>query len=74
MEEEYNTQIKHLSGGCKRKLNIISSLLAAPKFLFLDEPTIGVDEETKETIDKMVRELNRLGSTVLWVTHNIEEA
>jgi ABC-2 type transport system ATP-binding protein len=75
MEEDYRTAIGDLSGGRRRKLSIASSLVGTPKYLFLDEPTIGVDEETRETFAHFVEQLRaRCGTTVLWVTHNIEEA
>jgi ABC-2 type transport system ATP-binding protein len=75
MEEDYCTTICDLSGGRRRKLSIASSLVGTPKYLFLDEPTIGVDEETRETFAHFVEQLRtRCGATVLWVTHNIDEA
>ena len=63
-----------LSGGMKRKLMIARALMHKPKILILDEPTAGVDVETRQTMWKYLRKLNEQGTTILLTTHYLEEA
>ena len=63
-----------LSGGMKRKLMIARALIHQPKILILDEPTAGVDVETRKSIWKFIRKLNKEGVTILLTTHYLEEA
>ncbi len=67
-------RIRELSSGMKRKVMIARALLHRPKILILDEPTAGVDVETRQTMWSFLRELNRQGTTILLTTHYIEEA
>jgi ABC-2 type transport system ATP-binding protein len=62
------------SGGMKRRLNLATGLLHIPQILFLDEPTVGVDTQSRHLIHKQLTELNREGTTILYTTHYIEEA
>ena len=62
------------SGGMKRRLNLACSLLHAPRLLLLDEPTVGVDPQSRDRIFDAVRELARHGRTILYSTHYMEEA
>jgi ABC-2 type transport system ATP-binding protein len=62
------------SGGMKRRLNLASSLLHAPRLLLLDEPTVGVDPQSRDRIFDAIRELARRGKTILYTTHYMEEA
>jgi ABC-2 type transport system ATP-binding protein len=62
------------SGGMKRRLNLACSLLHAPRVLLLDEPTVGVDPQSRDRIFDAVRELARRGRTILYSTHYMEEA
>src|SRR5262252_3718951 len=62
------------SGGMKRRLNLACSLLHAPRFLLLDEPTVGVDPQSRDRIFDAIRELARRGKTILYTTHYMEEA
>ncbi len=67
--------IKHFSGGMKRRLEIARGLLHSPKILFLDEPTIGLDPQTRNHIWTYVRNLNKSeGLTVFFTTHYMDEA
>lgn len=67
--------VKHFSGGMKRRLEIARGLLHHPVILFLDEPTIGLDPQTRNHIWAYVKELNKSeGVTVFFTTHYIEEA
>jgi ABC-2 type transport system ATP-binding protein len=61
------------SGGMSRRLNIACALVHAPEFLIMDEPTVGVDPQSRRHILETVRELNRQGTTVLYTTHYMEE-
>lgn len=62
------------SGGMKRKLDIAMSLAGNPRVLFLDEPTTGLDPQSRRSMWKMIRELNRTGVTVFLTTQYLEEA
>lgn len=62
------------SGGMKRRLNIGIALLHRPEVLIMDEPTVGIDPQTRRNILDGVKELNRSGVTVLYTTHYMEEA
>ena len=62
------------SGGMKRRLNIACSVLHAPKILLLDEPTVGVDPQSRERIYTMLHELREQGAAILLTTHHLEEA
>lgn len=62
------------SGGMKRRVNIGAGLLHKPDILFLDEPTVGVDPQSRNAIFENVEALNREGMTVIYTTHYMEEA
>jgi len=64
----------NLSGGWKRKTAIACSLMHEPKLLFLDEPTAGLDAQSRHMLWEMVRKLNKAGTTIFITTHYIEEA
>ncbi len=66
--------IKKLSGGMKRKLMIGKAIIHDPDFIFLDEPTIGIDVSARKEIWKFLREYHRSGKTIILTTHYIEEA
>ena len=67
-------RVKTYSGGMKRRVNIGVGLLHKPKLLFMDEPTVGIDPQSRRAILDSVKELNRQGMTVLYTTHYMEEA
>jgi ABC-2 type transport system ATP-binding protein len=58
----------------KRRINIAAGLLHRPKLVFLDEPTVGIDPQSRRNILDMVKALNGQGMTVLYTTHYMEEA
>jgi len=67
--------VKHFSGGMKRRLEIARGLLHHPKIIFLDEPTIGLDPQTRNHIWDYVKKLNKdEGITVVFTTHYMDEA
>jgi ABC-2 type transport system ATP-binding protein len=67
-------RIKTYSGGMKRRVNIGVGLLHKPLLLFMDEPTVGIDPQSRRSILDSVKELNKAGMTVLYTTHYMEEA
>jgi len=67
-------KVKTFSGGMKRRLNIIASLLHNPKVLLCDEPTVGVDPQSRNAIFEFLTFLNKQGKTIIYTTHYMEEA
>jgi ABC-2 type transport system ATP-binding protein len=74
LTERAKERIKTYSGGMKRRVNIGVGLLHKPRLLFMDEPTVGIDPQSRRAILDSVKELNRQGMTVLYTTHYMEEA
>jgi ABC-2 type transport system ATP-binding protein len=74
LEQSKHRCIKQYSGGMKRRINLIVGLLHRPKVLFLDEPTVGVDVQSKTLILENLVEINRSGSTIIYTSHYMEEA
>ena len=65
--------IKTFSGGMKRRINIASAILHNPKVLFMDEPTVGVDPQSRNRIFEIIEKLNKQGMTIVYTTHYMEE-
>jgi ABC-2 type transport system ATP-binding protein len=74
LEDRANEQVKTFSGGMKRRLNLALGIVHRPAFLMLDEPTVGVDPQSRERIFDIVRALQLSGTTILYTTHYMEEA
>lgn len=74
LSEKKNSRIMTLSGGMKRRVMIAKALAHEPQVLFLDEPTAGVDVELRTNMWEQVRELKKLGVTIILTTHYLEEA
>ncbi len=73
--ERRKSRIKTFSGGMKRRLEIARALLHHPKIMFLDEPTLGLDAQTRNLLWNYIRDLNRnKGMTIFFTTHYLEEA
>src|SRR5690606_17855714 len=73
-QDRQKDPIKTFSGGMKRRINIATALLHSPKILILDEPTVGIDPQSRNYILEMVRQLNvQKGTTVLYTSHYMEE-
>ncbi len=66
--------VQHFSGGMQRRLNIVAALLHRPRLLLCDEPTVGVDPQSRNAIFEFLEKLNREGLTVIYSTHYMEEA
>ena len=74
LRNKINEKIKNLSGGMKRRLNIIVGILHTPKLLILDEPTSGIDVQSKNFILSNLKDMNKNGLTVMYTSHNMDEA
>jgi ABC-2 type transport system ATP-binding protein len=74
LTDQANRIIDKLSGGMKKRVSIVSSLMHRPKVLFLDEPTVGLDAQTRRRLWELIRRLNLDGTTIFLTTHYIEEA
>ena len=67
-------KIKSFSGGMKRRVNLIAGILHRPKVLFLDEPTVGVDVQSKTVIIDYLKKLNKEGTSIVYTSHHLNEA
>ncbi|WP_428224384.1 ABC transporter ATP-binding protein [Flavobacterium sp.] len=67
-------RVETFSGGMKRRVNLIAGILHNPKVLFLDEPTVGVDVQSKNVIIDFLKELNAQGTTIVYTSHHLTEA
>nr|WP_315027261.1 ABC transporter ATP-binding protein [uncultured Chryseobacterium sp.] len=67
-------QVGQFSGGMKRRCNLIAGTLHNPKVLFLDEPTVGVDVQSKKVIIDFLQELNKNGTCIIYTSHHLSEA
>jgi len=74
LERFAKKKISTFSGGMKRRVNLIAGLLHDPKILFLDEPTAGIDVQSKIVILDFLHEINRKGTTIIYTSHYMEEA
>lgn len=75
LRERENELIKKFSGGMKRRVEIARGLLHSPKILFLDEPTLGLDVQTRAFLWDHIQKINReRGVTIFFTTHNMDEA
>ncbi|AJY74079.1 ABC transporter ATP-binding protein [Paenibacillus beijingensis] len=73
LAERAKDPVAEFSGGMKRRINIAAALLHKPKLIIMDEPTVGIDPQSRNHIFEMIRGLNRDGVTVLYSTHYMEE-
>ncbi|MEH2071058.1 MAG: ABC transporter ATP-binding protein [Nostoc sp.] len=73
LTQKRNNLVKTLSGGMKRRLQIARALLHQPQILFLDEPTVGLDPQTRRRLWEIIRDLNKQGMTMLLTTHYMDE-
>ncbi|MGK2952751.1 MAG: ABC transporter ATP-binding protein [Thiobacillus sp.] len=73
LHEFADRRARHCSGGVRRRLNLSIGLLQEPDVLLLDEPTVGVDPQTRAFLLERVRDLVRAGTAVLYATHYMEE-
>jgi len=73
LKDRRKEAINKYSGGMKRRINIAVGLLPSPKLLILDEPTVGVDPQSRTNILETLKELNKEGLTILYTSHYMEE-
>jgi ABC-2 type transport system ATP-binding protein len=74
LEDRRKDQVKNFSGGMQRRLNLAAALMHKPKVLLCDEPTVGVDPQSRNAIFDYLEHLNRDGLTIIYSTHYMEEA
>lgn len=72
--ERRKEPVKNFSGGMQRRLNMAAAMLHHPEFLLMDEPTVGVDPQSRENIFDTIEQLRNQGITILYTTHYMEEA
>jgi len=73
LSEKKNQFPKSFSGGMKRRLNIACAIAHKPKLIIMDEPTVGIDPQSRNHILQSVKKLNELGSTIIYTSHYMEE-
>ncbi len=74
LTEKAKGKVRKFSGGMKRRINLAIALMGHPKFLFLDEPTVGIDPQSRNNIYETIEDLRDKGVTILYTTHYMEEA
>lgn len=74
LSDRAHQKISTYSGGMKRRINIASAMLHGPKVLFMDEPTVGIDPQSRNLIFEVISKLHQQGLTVVYTTHYMEEA
>jgi ABC-2 type transport system ATP-binding protein len=74
LEKNKNRYISRYSGGMKRRVNLIAGLLHRPQLLFLDEPTIGIDVQSRHALLENLKEINNTGTTIIYTSHHLSEA
>jgi ABC-2 type transport system ATP-binding protein len=74
LENRAKGKVAKFSGGMKRRINLAIALMGNPELLFLDEPTVGIDPQSRNNIFENIQGLQKRGLTVLYTTHYMEEA
>lgn len=74
LHEKVKEKAKTFSGGMKRRLNIACAIAHSPKLIIMDEPTVGIDPQSRNHILNAIKELNKSGATIIYTTHYMEEA
>ncbi len=74
LQDRMDTRVDKLSGGWKKRVSIVCSLIHNPDVLFMDEPTTGLDTQSRNLLWKMIRNINKQGTTIFLTTHYIFEA
>lgn len=73
LQQELDRKVETYSGGMKRRLNIAAALIHNPKLIIMDEPTVGIDTQSRRLIISAIRELNSQGATIVYTSHYLEE-
>lgn len=74
LKDSRNIAVKKFSGGMKRRVNLAIGVIHKPRILFLDEPTVGVDVQTRHAIINYLKKLNSEGTTLIYTSHLLNEA
>ncbi|HEY1902024.1 MAG TPA: ABC transporter ATP-binding protein [Terracidiphilus sp.] len=74
LQDRAGELVRNLSGGMKRRLNMAAGLIHQPRLVLLDEPTVGVDPQSRNRIFEMIEALRAQGMTIIYTTHYMEEA
>jgi ABC-2 type transport system ATP-binding protein len=74
LQDKADQLLDRCSGGMKRRANLAAGILHRPKLLFLDEPTVGIDAQSRDMILERLKMLNEQGTTMVYTTHYMEEA
>ncbi len=74
LSDAANKPVEKFSGGMKRRVNLAIGVMHQPAVLFLDEPTVGVDVQTRQAIIAYLKDLNRQGTTLIYTSHQLQEA
>ena len=73
LQDRQQERPQTFSGGMKRRLNIACAIMHRPKLIIMDEPTVGIDPQSRNHILDAVKQLNRMGSTIIYTSHYMEE-
>lgn len=73
LRDKHKQYPKKFSGGMKRRLNIACAIIHRPKLIVMDEPTVGIDPQSRNHILHSIRQLNKQGSTIIYTSHYMEE-
>jgi ABC-2 type transport system ATP-binding protein len=73
LQDKHKSYPKNFSGGMKRRLNIACAIAHRPKLIIMDEPTVGIDPQSRNYILNSVRKLNEMGCTIIYTSHYMEE-
>jgi len=74
LQDRADEPVKRLSGGMKRRLNMAAGLIHRPRLVLMDEPTVGVDPQSRQRIFEMIEKLHGEGMSIIYTTHYMEEA
>jgi ABC-2 type transport system ATP-binding protein len=74
LAEKADGQVRTFSGGMKRRVNLMVGLMHRPRILFLDEPTVGIDVQSRAMINANLQKLNANGTTIIYTSHHMDEA
>jgi ABC-2 type transport system ATP-binding protein len=74
LEKAAHKQVKRFSGGMKHRANLLVGILHKPKILFLDEPTVNIDPQSRNVIFEILKTLQKTGTSMIYTTHYIKEA
>ncbi|MGC4233145.1 MAG: ABC transporter ATP-binding protein [Niabella sp.] len=74
LDDVADTPVKSFSGGMKRRVNLAIGVMNHPRVLFLDEPTVGVDVQSRNAIISFLKDINKTGTTLIYTSHQLSEA